>query len=190
MTLTTDDLRSYLQIGSYTGNDDNAHLKRALDAAVTAVSQYCNRTFTAPGDTATQRTFRTSRIGWIGRLYTDDFVEDPTAVSESCDRTSWTTVADAWWSSPDNAETRYVLEGRTWDRHVRVTAKWGVGPELLAQVELPTLMKAAQIAKRRDSVNGVEGFGEFGVVRITRAADPHIAELLDPLRRMDRAGVA
>lgn len=189
MTITVDDLRSYLGIGSYTGNDDNPHLKRALDAATTAVGRYTGRTFTAPGDTGTVRVFRAPRMS-AGPLYVDDFVDDPTTITESSDRTSWSTVTDDWFTGPDNLTTRYVIEGRYWDRHVRVTAKWGVDSTLIAEAELPTLMKAARIYKRRDSVSGVEGFGEFGVVRITRASDPDIAELLDPLVRMDRVGIA
>lgn len=189
MTLKVDDLRSYLQIGSHTGNTENNHLQRALDAASTAVKRYTGRTFTAPSDTATVRVFRAPRMS-AGPLYVDDFVEDPTTITESPDRTSWSTVTDDWFTGPDNEATRYVIEGRYWERHVRVTAKWGVDDTLIAEAELPTLMKAARIYKRRDSVSGVEGFGEFGVVRITRASDPDIAELLDPLVRMDRAGIA
>lgn len=187
MTLTVDDLRSYLQIGSHTGNDDNAHLRRALDAAVATVADYTGRTFTAPGDTGSARYFQARTYP----IYVDDFVEDPSQVQKSADRTTWTTVSTSlWWTGPDNLETRNVISGIVGGPYWKVTAKWGVGPSMLARVELPTLMKAAQIYKRRDSVNGVEGFGEFGVVRITRSADPHIAELLDPLRRMDRAGIA
>lgn len=189
MTLTVDDLRSYLQIGSYTGNEDNPHLKRSLDAAVKAVADYTGRSFTTPGETATARIFRNG-LRYTGPIYTDDFVDDPELVEESSDRQTWTTVTDDYWTSPDNADTRYVLEGRCWARHVRVTAAWGVDDALLTAVELPTLMKAARIYKRRDTVTGVEGFGEFGVVRITRAADPDVAEMLDPLIRMDRAGIA
>mgnify|MGYP000084211994 CR=1 FL=1 len=193
MTLTVDDLRRHLGIGSYTGNEGNTELERALTAASKAVERYCIRTFAAPPDTASTRIYDQSNLVPVSgrwRMYVDDFVDDPDTITESCDRVTWTTVTDDWFSSPDNAETRYVLEGRYWDRHVKVTAKWGVGPELLAEVELPTLMKAAQLFKRRDSVNGVEGFGEFGVVRITKSADPHIAELLDPLVRTDRMGIA
>lgn len=185
MTVTADDLRNYLEIGSYVDNAVNTALERAVTAATTAVERYTGRTFTAPGDTGTARIF----IG-ADPLYIDDFKDDPSLIEESADHTTWSTVSATWWSQPHNAATRYSLHGRCWAPFVRVTAKWGVDDDLIAEAVLPTLMKAARIYKRKDSVTGLEGFNEFGPVRITRASDPDVAELLDPLRRMDRAGIA
>lgn len=188
MTLTTDDLRSYLDIGSYVGNDVNQHLSRALAAATTAVERYCGRQFTAPGNTGTPRIFRAGTR--VYPIYVDDFCDDPSLIEMSTDRESWSTISLDWHTDPANDATRYAIGGLRVDGWVRVTAKWGVDSDMITESELPTLMKAARIFKRRDSATGVEGFGEFGPVRITRASDPDVAELLDPLRRMDRVGIA
>ena len=56
---------------------------------------------------------------------------------------------------------------------------------------MPTVMKAARLYSRCKSVTGVEGFADFGVVRVSRSEDPDIAALLDPRRRADHAiGIA
>ena len=60
-----------------------------------------------------------------------------------------------------------------------------------ARTNFETLMKAAKLWKRKDTPNGVEGFADFGVVRVSTREDPDIMALIAPLRRMDRvAGVA
>jgi hypothetical protein len=45
-----------------------------------------------------------------------------------------------------------------------------------------TIMLAARLFKRRESTDGVAGFGEFGAVRVT-AVDPDVENLLAPYRR-------
>lgn len=50
-------------------------------------------------------------------------------------------------------------------------ALWG------ADAQLAVIMQAARLYKRRRSPEGVAGFGEMGVVRISRI-DPDVAELL------------
>lgn len=65
---------------------------------------------------------------------------------------------------------------------LQVTAAWGwtAVPDPVFEA---TLIKAARIFHRKDSPQGVAGFGEFGVVRITRAQDPDVVELLAPYVR-------
>lgn len=48
-----------------------------------------------------------------------------------------------------------------------------------ANVEEAVLLQAARLYKRRNSPEGVTGFGDLGVVRIT-ALDPDIDQLLGP----------
>lgn len=49
-----------------------------------------------------------------------------------------------------------------------------------AAQDLAAIMLAARLWQRRDSPGGVQGFGEFGPVRVTRV-DPDIARMLTPL---------
>jgi len=65
---------------------------------------------------------------------------------------------------------------------VRVTGTWGYTPVPTA-VKQATIMSATRLYKRYDSPLGVLGFGDLGVVRISRI-DPDIASLLMPYRRI------
>ncbi len=51
-----------------------------------------------------------------------------------------------------------------------------------------TVLQASRIFTRLQSPLGVAGFGEMGVVRVTRALDPDVAALVEPYRRI--VGVA
>lgn len=65
---------------------------------------------------------------------------------------------------------------------VKVTGTWGYTPVPTA-VKQATIMSATRLYKRYDSPLGVLGFGDLGVVRISRL-DPDIASLLSPYRRI------
>jgi len=73
----------------------------------------------------------------------------------------------------------------TWLTHlnrVQITAKWG-WPAIPATVTQACLIKSARLFHRKDSPQGVAGFGEFGVVRISQKDDPDVCSMLDPYRR-------
>lgn len=89
--------------------------------------------------------------------------------------------AYAWWRIL--AIDRYNFPASSRRRPtLQVTAKagWSAIPD---DVNQACLLKAASLYERRNSVQGVAGFGEFGAVRITRA-DPHVIELLHDFRRV------
>ena len=65
---------------------------------------------------------------------------------------------------------------------VKVTGTFGYTPVPTA-VKQATIMSATRLYKRYDSPLGVLGFGDLGVVRISRL-DPDIASLLSPYRRI------
>lgn len=154
-----------------------ANITLALAAADQAINDYCGRTFGAYA-TASTKIFEGGRC----RIFTDDF-NTVSLVEQSSDRTTWATVA-TYWTGPDNVSPKYRIEGNyAFSRWVRVTATWGHPvPDSVKQAEL---LIAGKLYKRALSVTGVEGFGDFGVVRIARSTDPDVAMLLDPLRRVD-----
>ncbi len=160
---------------------DDEMIRGALAAAIEAVDAYCGRTFDAPGESETTRIFN----GGTTRCPIDD-AATVTLVEESYDRQSWTEIADtAWWAEPANSLPIKVLVGSLpFSRFVRVTGTWGHAsvPDSVARA---TIMLAAKLHKRKDSATGVEGFADFGVVRISQRMDPDVAMLLDPLRRAD-----
>jgi hypothetical protein len=65
---------------------------------------------------------------------------------------------------------------------IKVTGTFGYTPVPTA-VKQATIMSATRLYKRYDSPLGVLGFGDLGVVRISRL-DPDIASLLSPYRRI------
>jgi hypothetical protein len=175
---SVDDLREYL--GYQNTNADDPLLGDALLAAEEAVNDYTGRTFGAVAS-STARIFD----GGTSRVLIDD-AATLSAVEYSADRQTWTTLATTdWWAEPANSTPKTVVQAITpLARYVRVTGTWGHAATVPAQVKRATLMIAARLHKRRESVEGVAGFGDFGVVRISRT-DADVATLLDGLRRAD-----
>lgn len=50
---------------------------------------------------------------------------------------------------------------------VRVTAKWG-WPIVPEDIKNATILKAARLFRRKDSPEGIRGFSDFGIIRVTR----------------------
>jgi hypothetical protein len=66
---------------------------------------------------------------------------------------------------------------------VRVTGVFGFPSNPLV-VTQATVLQSSRIFTRLQSPLGVAGFGEMGVVRVTRALDPDVAALVEPYRRI------
>jgi hypothetical protein len=64
---------------------------------------------------------------------------------------------------------------------VQVTGTWG-WPAVPVDVKQACLLLAARLFIRKESPQGVAGFGEFGAIRV-RSADPDVVALLEPYRR-------
>lgn len=174
-------------------------LERAINAASRSVDRWCGRRFWQDSAVAT-RTYPaysptrvlvddiSTRTGLVvatgvdgvsfGTTWTagTDFILEP----RNADKVGGTDTADphAFW--------QLVSIGREWPRYgdistIQVTARFGWS-SCPAEVEQATILKAAQLFKRKDAPFGVAGFGEFGAVRITRN-DPDVIDLLSPHRR-------
>ncbi len=66
---------------------------------------------------------------------------------------------------------------------VKVTGVWGWA-EVPTTIKQACVIQAARIFKRNDSPLGVAGFGDMGVVRVSRV-DPDVARMLEPYRKMN-----
>ena len=66
---------------------------------------------------------------------------------------------------------------------VQVTANFG-WPSVPEPVTQATIIQASRLFKRYDSPLGVAGFGDMGAIRVSRALDPDVAQLVEPYRRM------
>ena len=66
---------------------------------------------------------------------------------------------------------------------VKLTAVFG-WPYVPEPVTQATIIQASRLFKRYDSPLGVAGFGDMGAIRVSRALDPDVAQLVEPYRRM------
>ncbi len=66
---------------------------------------------------------------------------------------------------------------------VRITGVWGWSAVPIA-VTQATIIQASRIYKRLDSPLGVAGFGDLGAIRVGRALDPDVEQLVMPYRIM------
>ena len=66
---------------------------------------------------------------------------------------------------------------------VQLTAIFGY-PAVPEPITQAVIIQASRIFKRYDSPLGVAGFGDLGAIRVTRALDPDVAQLVEPYRRM------
>jgi hypothetical protein len=88
-------------------------------------------------------------------------------------------------SNEANTLLRRALDAATSWVAERVYADQYETPE----VQEAIILLASRLYKRRQSVEGVAGWGDLGVIRIT-ASDPDIARLLEHHLNMTDAGVA
>jgi len=66
---------------------------------------------------------------------------------------------------------------------VRVTGVWGWTAVPIA-IKQATVIQSSRIYKRLDSPLGVAGFGDLGAIRVGRALDPDVEQLVMPYRIM------
>lgn len=182
------EVRNWLNI---TDNGLDPIITTALTAAEESVNDYCHRNFNLDSTTSV-RYFDAASDGVV---YTDDIGDSATvavATDEAQDggyATSWAAGDFQLLPLSRNYRVRPVYQiastgFRTFPVPeirrglVRVTAKWG-WPSVPGAVKQATIMQAARIVKRRSSPEGVAGFNDFGVVRIT-PGDTDLVRLLNP----------
>ena len=66
---------------------------------------------------------------------------------------------------------------------VRVTGVWGWSAVPIA-IKQACVIQASRIYKRLDSPLGIAGFGDLGAIRVGRALDPDVEQLVMPYRIM------
>lgn len=90
-----------------------------------------------------------------------------------------------WWIEESPAVFNGEFGSWAWNRTLSITALWGWSAVPSAVTEA-TLLRAANLYKRKDAPFGVAGFDGFGSVRVRR--DPDFVDLLKPYSR--RVGIA
>lgn len=168
---TLAELKTELRI---TDTNDDVELQSKLTSASRRVDQDTGRRFWADSVAST----RTYRARHEELLLVDDISTDVGLVVEIGRGTSWSTVdSDGYDLLPENAvadgvaiET-IVRVNNCWPlwgaTRVRVTAKWG-WPAVPEPIKNATLLLAGRLFRRKDSLEGVKGFSDLGVVRVSR----------------------
>lgn len=206
------DLKARLNLTSSDATRDAA-LERQITAASRAIDRHCGRRFYLDS-VATTRVYRTP-VDTLELAVDDigDATGVAVATDEDGDgafETAW--LASDFYLGPLNADkglpdvrpfTRVICSStvrpfrRLWGSSTRptvqVTAKFGwpgaavAGGVAAAPADVveATLLKAARLARRKDSPEGVAGSSDTGVVRISKYEDPDVVLLLADLVRFD-----
>lgn len=200
--ITADDLKAYLGISD---SIDDIQLSTAVAATNQAITEHCGRTFDKTAlASPTVRLFR-PECQW--ELKVDDFWETTALIVKTDEgddgtyETTWTLNTDfilepingmrhgqTWPYDKIVAINRYFP---VWNRRpgVQITAAWGWAA-IPASVTSAALLIGARLFKRRTSPEGVlNGFQDFGPVRISRNEDPDAFRLLGPFVHPSKAAM-
>lgn len=188
------------QLRTHLGDDGNTQsqelLERAINATSRAIDKLCGRRFWQD-PTVQTRVYRPedSDVAWVNDISTrTGLIIKTDSAADGTYATTWASTdyelqplnadadgqAYAWWRV--HAVDRYLfpLSGKV--PPLQITAKfgWSAIPD---EVEEACLLRAASIFKRKESIDGVTGFADIGVVRISYRRDPDVVELLNPFMR-------
>ncbi len=179
---------------------DDAVLSRILESASRAVDTYCERRFFTAGtetrlyvaDSAliididdvagTALTLRTSSSsdGVFDTTWTDNDVQCEPLNRQASGMTfpvnRLRAVGDYLFPQPYG---RTTYRGRA---NVQVTAVFGFGTAVPAAVTEATILLISRLFSRRNSPQGIVGWGDMGAVRVTQS-DPDVRFLLSSYRR-------
>lgn len=197
--LTT--LKAYLGITVSTLDDQ---LSMAINSASRSIDNYCQRRFWLDS-TAAARTFVPQSLTFID--FDDDIgstsglIIKIDAAGDGTYETTWAVSdyqllpvnapnafpeAEPWSAIRAVGSKTFPWLVNTWltrlDR-VQITALWG-WPAIPDTVVQACLIKAARLFHRKDSPQGVAGFGDFGPVRLAKGEDGDVMSLLNPYRRV------
>lgn len=189
------DVKASLRI---TDNVDDSLIDVALGAASDQIDSYCNRVFYNMGtavryyaandpyfcpiddlisisELATAVTsngnYDTVWANYVNGAPGDYQLEPLNASYPTDGLMSPTTGIRALW--------RYLFPTLGNNALVRVTGVWGWS-SVPSAVKAATIIQAARLFKRNDSPNGVIGFGDLGVTRVSNILDPDVRMLLEP----------
>lgn len=178
-----------------TDSVDDALIESSINSASRLIDGYCSRAFYNAG-TASRYFAPTNELF----CDVDDLAS--TAITLATDPMVNGSFDLVWSSANYQLEPlNGVLDGQTWAYTriraalnylfpltndlalVKVTGVWG-WPAVPAAVETACIIQSQRIFKRFDSPLGVAGFGDMGAIRVTRALDGDVAQLVEPYRRM------
>lgn len=178
-----------------TDSVDDLRLGAAITAASSWIDAYCGRQFIQASGTATRDYIPQDRMG---PLAIDDCTTIAAVIIDDDTDGTFSTTLDAvdWQAEPVNSYTGGMqlpftsirpFNNGYWPLDfgratVRVQGTFG-WDEVPAQVRQAAVLQSSRLFKRTDSPLGVAGFGDMGVMRVSRFVDPDVEYLLAPFRR-------
>jgi hypothetical protein len=169
------ELKTVLRIATSDTSDDVELLDR-LAAAQERVNTDCGRPYGFGLDTvASARIYRPRHEELLS---VDDIGSTTGLIVEIGRDTTWSQIDSSLWDTlPENAMAngraieqirRLVGQWPMWGlQRIRVTAQWG-WPRVPISIKNATLLLAARLFRRKDSPEGVRGFSDMGVIRVSR----------------------
>ena len=196
---TKNQIKAALRIGTADTVDDDL-IDNCAGAASRLIDGYCNRKFWSVGS-ATSRVYQAENEFYCN-------IDDISGTAITLKTSSFPGNGfDVTWTVTDYQlePLNGNLEGLSWSYDkiravgdylfptvnanygeqalVQVTANFG-WPSVPEPVTQATIIQASRLFKRYDSPLGVAGFGDMGAIRVSRALDPDVAQLVEPYRRM------
>lgn len=186
---TLSEVKSILRL---TDNVDDSLLETCIEAASRQIETHCERVFTS----GTAVRFYAPRDSFVCEI--DDLITLTELVTSS-DGDAFDTT---WGTNEYQLEPLNGIAGGAYspftqiravddllfnviggEATVRVTGTFGYGTAVPVDVKQACNLMAIRQFKRYDSPLGVAGFGDIGVVRVSRV-DPDIESLLAPYRKV------
>lgn len=192
---TLNQIKAALRIPTADAIDDSL-LEMAVESASRLIDGYCNRTFVSGGTAARYYATHDPYVVQIDDARTITSVQTSSSEDGVYD-TNWDMTPHTGDVQPEPLND--YIGGLVWpytrlravgdyvfpiDREttVKVTATWGWASVPMT-VQQATIIQAARVYKRLESPLGVAGFGDLGVMRVSRGLDPDVSQLIEGYRR-------
>lgn len=196
---TLSDLKDWVKLND---SIDDLKLERSITAASRGIDNFCDRQFwqfigARVFDTCDEYLLDIDDLTSISSVKTDDNADgtfetvwaasdhqllplNPAAEPEPGPFNKLKAIANRTFPRPSGRASRLGL--------VEITGTWG-WPAIPESVYQACLLVTARLVKRKESPEGVSGFDDFGVIRISSRDDPDAVRLLDPYWNAASVGV-
>ena len=195
-------IKSALRIASGDATDD-ALLEMAVESASRLIDAYCGRNFILAGTATRYYNTENPYVVQIDDARSITSVQTSTGLDGVYD-TTWTIGTAGGQGDAQPEPINDYLGGVVWpytriraigdytfptgpENSIKVTAVFG-WPNIPVTVTQATILQSSRIFTRLQSPLGVAGFGDMGIMRVSRGLDPDVVQLVEGYRRVN--GVA
>lgn len=195
-------IKSALRIPAGDATDD-ALLEMAVESASRLIDAYCGRNFINAGTVTRYYNTENPYVVQIDDARSIAQVETSTGLDGVYD-TTWTIGTAGGQGDAQPEPINDYLGGVVWpftriraigdytfptgpENSIKVRAVFG-WPNIPVTVTQATILQSSRIFSRLQSPLGVAGFGDMGIMRVSRGLDPDVVQLVEGYRRVN--GVA